>query len=206
MGHERVRELVKTLVRVRVRVRRPTQQRQPHHRVMDVIAMLAIVEQRHAVMPIAQVGPALRAHLEHRPRLGRLHVRRPPDVPELDFVGRLLRTDCHGERDLENLVPLVPVGSGIETQHARAGLERDGLFEDRFPKAPVEGDRDERVAMLDVEIPGIPPARVVVVELENVAGAAQDLAFHFFVPDRRQRAAVVPLDAEEFVFQGLTRD
>ncbi len=54
--------------------------------------------------------------------------------------------------------------------------------------------------MLDVEVPGIPPARVVVVELEHVSGAAQDLAAGFLVPDRRQQTAVVPLDAQKFVF------
>src|SRR5260370_41128584 len=60
--------------------------------------------------------------------------------------------------------------------------------------------------MLDVEIPGIPPARVVVVELEHVSGAAQDLAASLLVPDRRQYAAVVPLDAKKFVFHRPTGD
>src|SRR5260370_17304746 len=54
--------------------------------------------------------------------------------------------------------------------------------------------------MLDVEIPGIPPARIVVVELEHVSGAAQNLAARLLVPDRRQQADVVPLDPKKFVF------
>jgi hypothetical protein len=69
-------------------------------------------------------------------------------------------------------VPLVPVGCGLETKDARARVERDALFEERVAESAVKSDRDERVAVLDVEIPGIPLARIVVVELENVLSRA----------------------------------
>src|SRR5260370_6840016 len=135
--------------------------------------MLAVAEQRDAVIAVAQVCPPLSTNLEHRARLRRVHMRRPPDVSELTFIRGLARAHGHRKCDLEHLVPLVPVGCGLETQHARARLERDALFEDRVAEPAAESDRDEGVAMLDVEIPGIPPARIFSVGLENASWPAQ---------------------------------
>ncbi len=85
---------------------------------MYVVSVLAVAEQRDAVIVIAKVRPTLSTNLEHRAGLRRVHVRRPPDVSELDLIGGLARAHGHGERDLEHLVPLVPVRCGLETQHA----------------------------------------------------------------------------------------
>src|SRR5205823_8346244 len=69
MGHQRVRELVQALVGVRVGMRWRAKQREPHHRAVDVIPVLAVIQERDAVIAVAQVRPALRADLEHRASL-----------------------------------------------------------------------------------------------------------------------------------------
>ena len=89
MGHQRVRELVKALVGVRIGMRWRAKQREPHHRAVDVIPVLAVIQERDAVIAVAQVRPALRADLEHRASLRVVLVRRAPHVAELDLVSRL---------------------------------------------------------------------------------------------------------------------
>ena len=94
------------------------QQGQPHHAIVDVIAVLAVVEQRDTIAGVAKVGPALGAHLEHRAGATVIEVRRPLDMAELDLVRRLASGDGHRESDLQHLVPLVPVHLRVEPQHA----------------------------------------------------------------------------------------
>ena len=59
--------------------------------------------------------------------------------------------------------------------------------------------------MLDVDVPRVPAARVVIVKLEHVARPAQHLAAGFLVPDRGDDAIVVELDPKEFVLHGSIR-
>ena len=118
MRHERICELMAALISGRVRVGGRAQQGQSHHRVMNVIAVLAVIEQSDAVDAIAEVSPPLGAHLEHGARLRRIHVRRPFDVPELNLVGRLVGGDRDWKCHLQDLVTLPPVDLGLEVQDA----------------------------------------------------------------------------------------
>src|SRR5713226_10743449 len=187
---------------------------------MNVIAVLAVVEQRDAIFAIAQVSPALRADLEHGFRLARVLMGRPPEVAELDLVRRLARADRHRKGDLEYLVPLTPLDDCLETQHSRTGVQRHQLEEPRVAETSREAKQSaqsaamhlnllyrrhvsERVAVLGVEIPRVPHARVVVVQLEQVPGTAQDLAPNRFVPYRCEHRAVVPFDAEQLVLHAV---
>src|ERR1700693_3477253 len=205
-----------------VRMRGRAKQGEAHDGTADVVTVLAVVEQRDAVFAIAQVSPALRAHLEHRPRKAGFLVRRPPEVAELDLVRRLARADRHGKGDLQHLVSLLPVDERFETQHARTGVEGHGLIEHRLAEPASERELTsesatqlhlldrrhfrERVAVLGVEIPRVPIARVVVVQLEQIPGPAQYLATDHLVPDRGQYGTVVPFDSEQLVLHAVIGD
>ena len=72
----------------------------------------------YAIVAVAQIGPALRANLEHRPSLRRVHVCWPAHMPELHLVSRLVGRYSHGKRHFQNLVALVPVDVCREVQNA----------------------------------------------------------------------------------------
>src|SRR5713101_1656390 len=118
---------------------------------MDVVSMLAVVQQSHAVISVTEVGPTLRAHLEHPPSAAVIPMCRPAHVPELDFVGGLTRLHRDRKGDLEQLVLLLPVDLRVEAQHTP--VEGDVLIDPRA--AEVTADNDERVAVLDVDIPRV---------------------------------------------------
>ena len=71
---------------------RAAQQRQPKHVAIAGMSVLAVVQQSHAKARLRQVHPAVRRHLEHSPIPRRVSMRRPPNVSERDFVGRLSGT------------------------------------------------------------------------------------------------------------------
>ena len=118
-------------------------------------------------------------------------------MTELNLVSRL--TGRHGDwkRDLQNLVPFVPVDLRCESQHT--ALERDRLGDGRAAEPPP--DHHVRIAVLDVQVPGVPAPRVVVVKLEHVAAAPQHLTAGLLVPDRGDGALLAELDAKEVVFE-----
>ena len=67
------------------------------------------------------------------------------------------------------------------------------------------GDINRAKAIVGVDVPRVPAARVVIVKLEHVARPAQHLAAGFLVPDRGDDAIVVELDPKEFVLHGSIR-
>ena len=117
------------------------QQREAHHVAVDVVSVLAVVEQRDAVAGLAQIGPPVRAHLEAGDVPRRVHVRRPLEVPELDLVGRAARVHVDRERDLQELVVLVPVDLGVEVEAARAAHEPHRLRDPRRAELADEAHR-----------------------------------------------------------------
>src|SRR5207302_5888237 len=64
----------------------------------------------------------------------------------------------------------------------------------------------ERVAVLEVQVPCIPPAWVVFMQLEDVARRAEDLAPDLLVPDRAHDSVVADLDTQELVLQRRGRN
>src|SRR6266568_732847 len=110
---------------------RRAQQRQSHDRALDVVAVLAVVEQRDAVAGLAQVGPAMGANFKARLVPACVGMRASLDVTELDLIRCPRRPHCDGKRDLEKLVLLLPVDFSFESKHPRIGVEDHSLFQRR---------------------------------------------------------------------------
>ncbi len=81
-----VREVVLATVRVRVGVDGAFEQAEPQGVITHAVAMFAICKQRHAVVSIGQVGPALGGYFEGGCFPTRILVSRSVDRSELDFV------------------------------------------------------------------------------------------------------------------------
>src|SRR5207302_4518492 len=88
MGHQRIGETMLAAVRGGVGMSRGAQQRQSHDRALDVVAVLAVVEQCDAVAWLAQVSPPVGANLKARLVPAGVGMRASLDVTELDLVRR----------------------------------------------------------------------------------------------------------------------
>src|SRR5437016_13147400 len=100
-------------------------------------------------------------------------------MAELDLVRRLACLDGHRERDLQHLVPLVPLHKCLETQHTRTGVKGHALEQPRLAESAPKyeqstmsaphlnlldrGQLHERVAVHGVAGPGVLERRSVVV-------------------------------------------
>src|SRR5215216_6814782 len=86
-----------------------TEQCNPHHVVVDVMAIFAVVQETDAVVSLAQVHPFMGAGFEACPIPACIAMRWSLNVAPLDFVGRLRSQNIHRERDLEHGMTLIPV-------------------------------------------------------------------------------------------------
>src|SRR2546426_7732351 len=86
MRHQRIGEAMLAAVRGWVGMSRRAQQGQSHDRALDVVAVLAVVEQRDAVSWLAQIGPPMGADFKARLVPAGVGMRAPLDVSELDLV------------------------------------------------------------------------------------------------------------------------
>ena len=219
MGEQGVAERVASLIGLRVGPARAAQQRQPHDVAPDVVAVLAVVEEGDPVAGLAQVRPAVGAHLEAGHVPAGVGVGGPLEVAELDLVGGPVGVDGEREGHLEEAVALVPVHLGAELQAPGAGGQAHDLGDGGIPEAPHEAHaRPQRspldhldrvdlhqvcdlVEVVQVDVPGVGVVGKVGVELEHVAAAAggQDLPARLLVPHRGEQTVVVPADAQELV-------
>ena len=186
---QRVGELVVALVGEGVRGGGAAQQRQPHQVAVDVVAVLAVVHQRHAVAVLGEVGEAVGRDLEAGDVPTGVGVRRPGEVAPLDLVVRLGRADIDREGGLEHRVVIVPVDLRVEVDPRAVGVD-DHLLRDRRLRAladerhlPVHLDRDVHGVLLDDlealqlragqrvlgvvlrDVPGVPVGGAVLVDL-----------------------------------------
>ena len=131
-GNRRVREPMRALIALRIGPARPPQQRQPHDVAVDVVAVLAVVEQRDAVAGLARDRPTG----ARTPRSGR----RPTTCSRASAArgartgsrrSRAARVHVHRERDLQELVVLVPVDLGLEVEPPRTAHEPHRLRDRR---------------------------------------------------------------------------
>ncbi len=221
MGPEAIDEAVLPLVGRRVGFGGSAQQGQADDVVADVVAVLAVVEQRRAVVPFAQIHPLLGAGLEARPVPRSVAVGRPPHVAPLDLIGRLRGQHVHREGDLEQRVALAPIHPGIEVKLRPVGAQRHALHDAAAQHAPLERQRRPQRPALDdanarrrlqrvgailvggVNVPGIPLRRPILERLPLVGHRAgrQHVAAVGLVEDAADVAGVVELGAEVFVFQ-----
>jgi len=74
----------------------------------DVVPVLAVVEQRHAVVTLGEVGPLVRARFEARPVPVRVPVCGPLHVAPLDVERRAWSIDRDRERGFEQGLALAP--------------------------------------------------------------------------------------------------
>ncbi|OEI67426.1 hypothetical protein Cus16_2856 [Curtobacterium sp. ER1/6] len=140
------------LVGVRVRERRRTQQRLTHERrrpavrtrrAGDVVPVRGVVRDGDAEPRLRDVHPAVRRGLEPRHVPRGVLVRRPVDVPELDLARRHRRPHVERERELEELLPLVPLDLGLDVQ---LGLPRGRRVPGGHRRRAEGARHDERIA------------------------------------------------------------
>ncbi len=124
VGQQRIAESVRPLVGFGVGVGRCAEQGKPHHVAMHRVAVLAVVQQRHAEAGLGEVGPAVGADLEAREIPGRVEVGGALEVAELDLVGRIRRANLDGKLDLQELMSLPPVHLAVELHPPRDRVER----------------------------------------------------------------------------------
>ena len=98
VGIDGVRKDVLALVARGIGVIWRAQERQPHTVVLDVIAVLAVVEQADAVQAFGQIRPLVSTDLKARDVVAGVPVRRALDGAELDLVRRLRREHVRGKR------------------------------------------------------------------------------------------------------------
>jgi len=194
--HQRVPEAVQAHVGVGVRRFGRAQQRQPHLVAMDRVAVLAVVQQGNAVVPVAQVREPVRVHLELRGVPRSVEVGRPPLHAEARFVAREVVHNVHGELDLQELVRLVPVH--VRRELDVGGMQNDALVDLRLAELPHELGahvvallpllRAKHVELLGrvlLGVPGREVQRLVLEQQELVANTAflQHLAVGMLVPN-----------------------
>ena len=138
MGVERVSEFVRALIGVHVRVGGSAQEREAHDVALDVIAVLAIVEQGDAVAALGEVSPAVRGDFVLGAIPGGIPVRRALHRAELDFVGGFERPDVHRKGRLQQDLLLVPVYVGGEFEAARMRIQAHLLGDGGFLHPPDE--------------------------------------------------------------------
>src|SRR6266508_6932716 len=97
MRQQAVGESVQAAVSVRVGVDGALEQREAQYVMIQAVAVLAVVQQRHAIIPLAEIDPTLRTDLEARPVPACVAMGRPFDRAELNLTGRARRVDRQRE-------------------------------------------------------------------------------------------------------------
>src|SRR5438874_13164726 len=141
MRHQRVREAMLAQVGGGIRMRRRAKQRKAHYRAQDVVSVLAVVEQGDSVSCLAEIGPAVSAHLEAGLIPTGVGMRAPLHVAELNLVRRPRRSHRDRKRCLQKLVLLLPVDLGFDSKNSGAGVADYPLVELRRAELPCESDR-----------------------------------------------------------------
>src|SRR3569833_4097917 len=175
MGVERVSKSMLAKVGFGIRRDRSAQQGQPHHVVANIPAVLAVRQQRHAVVAFAQIRPLVRAALEAGPVPTRIPMRGAHHVAELDVVGREAAADVDRERHLEQGLALYPIDRGVKVDAVEIAVAANTLTDRAAaPKSTHDldrpayrtdlahldsGDRLQRrhlLLVVDIDVPGVP--------------------------------------------------
>src|SRR5262249_21794490 len=136
-----VRENVLAAVGIRIRIDRAFEQAEPERRALDTVAMLAVRQERHAVMRIRKVGPALRGHLEGGLGPAGVVMRRPLDRSELDLVGGTPTPNRGRKRDLQQSLAFWPVDARLKVNARRARVDAQPLDDPRpLTESPAQLD------------------------------------------------------------------
>jgi hypothetical protein len=226
VGEQRVREVVGALVRLGVGKARSAEEREPDGMPEDVVAVFGLVEQGHPVAGLTQIRPPVAAHLEARSsQLVLATVGRSRWPCWISKVARVERTEtgkatfknrcrsCHST-SVWNSSRRVPAVSRMVWVMVEAPKERMNLTRATQRMALHHLDRvhgyqvGDLVEIGAVDVPGVESARMVVVELEQVAAltVGQHLTARDEIPHRGQQAVTVPLHSKESVVQPALAD
>ena len=80
---------------------RRAEQAQAHDISLNIVSVLAIIEECHPVSRLREIDPLLSANLEFAHIPAGIGVRRALEVSKLNLVCRLLRMNIHRKGDLE---------------------------------------------------------------------------------------------------------
>ena len=95
-----VARVMLALIGLRIRISAALDQRQPHHAVVNGVAVLVVVQKRHAVTGLGIIRPLLRTDLKFGRIPRSILMRRTFDRTILDLISRLVRKDVHRESRL----------------------------------------------------------------------------------------------------------
>ncbi len=204
---------MRALVSFGIGVHAALDEREPDRLSLDVIAVLAVVEQRHTVIPLGEVGPFVRACLEAGPVPRRVPVRRALHVAPLDVERRARRVDRDRESGFEQRLMLVPVDVGGEVDARHVTVEQDALRDhalsimtddfhaaaqrpvlDDLPRGHVV-DGVRLVLIVDVDVPGVEIERAIFEGDQPITALAgdNDLTPRLLVVERHDLGILVEL-------------
>ena len=143
MGQQGVGELVDLHVGVGMGLHAGLEQGQADGAVIDTVAVLAVVEQGHAVVTLGEVHPLLGAGLKAGLVPGGVGVGLALDIAELDLKGGLVGVDVHGELGLQQVLVELPIHLRLEVDPAGIGVEVDLL--DDLAAAAVKDQLQNRL-------------------------------------------------------------
>ena len=218
-GEKRIGKCMSAAVRQRVRGNWGAEQAQTHDISLNVVSILAIIEERHPVSRLRQIGPLLSANLEFSHIPAGIGMCRSLEMAELNLVCCLLCVNVYGESDLEKFLALLPFHFRRKIDTSRSRIKDDLLFNSRLSKAANNPDGATQGTALDeleffqpledvtpffvidVHVPGIPAVGNVTMEVKEIALFAEDLAAGAQIEDTRQVPSGIDFHAQETVLQ-----
>ncbi len=166
---------------------------------MNVVAVLAVIEKRHAVIALGKVRELMRARLELLLIPGRVLMRRALDRTELDLERSFIRIYIYRESGAQDAVQAVPVKLGLEIDPRVFSVEPYVLYDRAAAVLALDPDAcfpalEERLNAFNVsdriifisaeflDLPRVLNVRVVFVNAQLVPRASGDhLAVILFV-------------------------
>ena len=199
------------------------QQSQTHDTLMDVMAVLAVVEHCHTITVLGKVAVLMSANLELSRIPAGVGVGGPFQGAELDFVSSPVGVDLHREGNLGHELILLPVNDSLEVDLLHILVHPDVLFHRGLQEPAANlvacpgtvadrldgGDIIHSIAALAVvvgDFPGIPVTGVVFVDLQLVTGAlggVDDFPVGILIIDGDHVEILVEGDLQELVFHGM---
>ena len=221
-----VGEAVNFSVLLAVRVDRAAQEARSDVAVLDVVTVLAVVEDGETEAVVAEIDPLVTDDFKLREIPERVAVGRALVVAELDVVGGLSRVDINGEVCLEKYLLLFPVDRVVNVDARQVCVEDEALLDGRGEELARDlYDRADGSALchidcadivylsvllieIDLDIPCLVVERSVVIGINFIENFAlgRNGSAGCLVNERRDVHILVELDGEELVLYSLVLD
>ena len=111
---------------------RTLKKRKLHCTVVNIVAVLTVIEKAHSVSVIGNIHVLMSADLKPRRIPACVFMRRALNRAELNFVGCLIGIDINIKSRLDHNVLLMPIGMGIKVDSCAVVIEPNLLAEIRL--------------------------------------------------------------------------